>query len=59
MLKETCALPAFPFLVVIRITPLAAREPYREAAAASLIIVMFSISAGFSVLMILVLELFI
>ena len=40
-------------------TPLAAREPYREAAAASLITVTFSISDGFSVLIILVLELFI
>ena len=35
-------------------TPLAAREPYREAAAASLITVTFSISDGFSVLIILV-----
>ena len=33
-------------MVVIKITPLAAREPYREAAAASFNTVIFSISLG-------------
>ena len=42
--NETEGFPVFPCLVVIRITPLAAREPYKEAAAASFITVIFSIS---------------
>ena len=40
-------IPAFPFLVVIRITPLAACEPYRAAAEAPFSIFMLSMSSGF------------
>ena len=39
--------PCFPFFVVIITTPFAALEPYRDAAAASLSTVIFSISSGF------------
>ena len=49
-LYETAVLPCFPFLVVMMITPFAALEPYREAAAASFNTVMDSISSGLMVL---------
>ena len=39
-------LASFPALVVMMITPFAAREPYKEAAAASFNTVMLSISSG-------------
>ena len=45
-LKFTSTLPSLPFFVVIRITPAAAREPYRADAAGPLRIDIFSISSG-------------
>src|SRR6186713_109039 len=47
--KCTTGFPFLPRLVVITTTPFAALEPYSEEAAASFKIVMVSISAGFSV----------
>ena len=47
--RLTCGLPVLPFLVVMTMTPFAAREPYREAAAASLMMVMLSMSLVFRV----------
>ena len=47
---STAGLPSLPLFVVMRITPFAALEPYREAAAASFITVMFSMSEVFIVL---------
>ena len=45
-LKLIRVFPALPFFVVIRITPFAALEPYKDAAAASFKTVIFSISLG-------------
>lgn len=45
-LKLIVGLPDFPFLVVMTTTPLAAREPYNEEAAASYNTVIDSISDG-------------
>ena len=48
-LKSICGLPALTPLalfVVTKITPLAARDPYKEAEAASFNTVIFSISSG-------------
>ena len=42
----TLAVPSFPFLVVIRITPDAALEPYNAAAAGPLRTDMLSMSSG-------------
>ena len=44
--KLTWPCPALPDLVEMITTPLAAREPYREAAAASFSTVMDSMSCG-------------
>ena len=45
--SETTDLPDLPRLVVMRITPEAAREPYNTVAAAPLSTLMLSISSGF------------
>ena len=49
--KEIRPSSLWPFFVVITMTPFAAREPYREVAAASLRTVMDSMSLGAMALM--------
>ncbi len=44
--KFTCGLPLWPFLVVMMITPLLAREPYIAVAEASFRMVMLSMFSG-------------